>query len=81
MISAYEARLHMKGIVWEEEHHQLENYISKKIRECAHAGLSSACVAFHPGFAARTIEKVERSLRDNGYRFYRVANYFYIRWN
>lgn len=81
MISAYEARLQMKNIVWEEEHHQLENHISKRIQECALIGLSSACVSFHPDFSAHAIEKVERSLRDNGYHFYRVANCFYIKWN
>lgn len=80
MLNAAEARALMQGDMWKEEARQLEEYISKKIREACRGGRSSAYVMFDMNISENAIAAVQETLTNNGYTYHRVTNHFCVKW-
>lgn len=80
MLNATEARALTQGSMWKEEARQLEEYISKKIREACQNGRSSAGIIFDKNLSENAITAVQETLTNNGYVHSRVTNHFCVKW-
>lgn len=80
MLNATEARALMQGDMWKEEARQLEEYISKKIREACRGGRSSVYIVFDNDISENAIAAVQETLTNKGYTYHRVTNHFCVKW-
>lgn len=80
MLSAIEARALTQGDMWKEEARQLEEYVSKRIREACQGGRSSAYIVFDANVSEYAIATVQETLTNNGYTHDRVTNHFCVKW-
>lgn len=80
MLSAIEARALTQGGMWKEEARQLEEHVSKKIREACQSGRSSACIVFDANVSEYAIATVQETLTNNGYTHSRLTNHFCVKW-
>ena len=80
MLSATEARALTQGDMWKEEARQLEELVSKKIREACPSGRLSTCVTFDTNLSEYAIAAVQETLTNNGYTHSRLTNHFCVKW-
>lgn len=80
MLSAIEARALTQGDMWKEEARQLEEHVSKKIREACQSGRSSAYIVFDANVSEYAIATVQETLTNNGYTHSRLTNHFCVKW-
>lgn len=80
MLNAAEARALMQSDMWKEEARQLEEHISKKIREACQSGRPSAYIMFDKSISEHAIATVQETLTNNGYTHSRVTNHFCVKW-
>jgi hypothetical protein len=80
MLSATEARALTQGDMWKEEARQLEEYVSKRIREACQNGRSSVYIMFDKNITEYAIATVQEILTNNGYTHNRVTNHFCVKW-
>ena len=80
MLSAIDARALTQGDMWKEEARQLEEYVSKKIREACHGGRSSAYIMFDKNISEYAIATVQEILTNNGYTHSRMTNHLCVKW-
>lgn len=80
MLSAIEARALTQGDMWKEEARQLEELVSKKIREACQNGRLSAYVMFDANLSEYAIAAVQETLTNNGYTHDRLTNHFCVKW-
>lgn len=80
MLNAIEARALTQGDMWKEEARQLEEYVSKRIREACQGGRSSVYIMFDKNISEYAIATVQEILTNNGYTHNRVTNHFCVKW-
>ena len=80
MLNATEARALMQGDMWKEEARQLEEYISKKIREACQNGRAFTYIMFDKNISENAIATVQETLTNQGYTHHRVSNHFCVKW-
>ena len=80
MLNATEARALMQGDMWKEEARQLEECISKKIREACQNGRPSAYIMFDKNISENAIAAVQETLTNKGYTYHRVTNHSCVKW-